>query len=332
MIKSLYYYDTKDTFPYRNLAVEEYLLRRVGEGECILYLWQNRHTVVIGRNQNAWAECRIHELEESGGHLVRRLSGGGAVYHDLGNLNFTFLVREADYDVKRQLSVILHAVRALGLEAELSGRNDITILGQKFSGNAFYRSQGHCYHHGTLLVNVDMSLLSRYLNVSPDKLASKGVKSVRSRVVNLTQYLPDLTVDALRRQLVESFGAVYGLTPVPLGDADLDQAAIDEATERFASWEWRCGAKVAFSEHVSKRFDWGGVELNWQIDAGLFKNVRLFSDGLEADLLASLPEALEGCRYEETTIRKRLADVPAEDDAQRAVINDVTELLCGMIE
>lgn len=327
MIKKLRYYITQNTWPYRNLAVEEYLLRHVEEGECILYLWQNRHTVVIGRNQNAWAECRTKELEESGGHLVRRLSGGGAVYHDLGNLNFTFLARTDDYNVKRQLSVILHAVRALGLEAEATGRNDITIHGQKFSGNAFYQSGGQCYHHGTILVNVDMSKLGQYLSVSKSKLESKGVSSVRARVVNLTELRPDLTIDMLRRQLVTSFGAVYGLEPELISEEEFDAAMLEASTERFASWEWRYGAKTSFDEQVKTRFTWGDVELTWCVDSGHMKAVRLFSDGLEADFLAEIPAKLEGCRYDSAVITERLSSIVVENDGQGQIVKDLTQLL-----
>ncbi|MEG0693587.1 MAG: lipoate--protein ligase family protein, partial [Oscillospiraceae bacterium] len=174
MIKHIGVIQSTKTEPYQNLALEEYLLHHVDEGECILYLWQNRQTVVVGRNQNCWKECKVEELKKDGGYVVRRLSGGGAVFHDLGNLNFTFLVRQEDYNLDRQLQVILKAVQKLGIRAEKSGRNDITVNGQKFSGNAFYSTNGHCYHHGTLLLNVDMENLTQYLNVSTEKLQSKG--------------------------------------------------------------------------------------------------------------------------------------------------------------
>ena len=151
MIQQIQYVISKGTNPYENIALEEYLLQRVSENTCILYLWQNKNTVVIGRNQNCWKECKVTALEEDGGYLARRLSGGGAVFHDLGNLNFTFLVRKVDYDVDRQLEVILTACRMLGIHAEKTGRNDITVDGKKFSGNAFYKTEESCYHHGTLL-------------------------------------------------------------------------------------------------------------------------------------------------------------------------------------
>ena len=150
--------DTCD--PYGNLAMEEHLLSLAGEEEIILYLWQNRRTVVIGQNQNALREVNLARLGRDGGRLARRLSGGGAVYHDLGNLNFTFLVNKDEYSLEKQLQVIINAMGRLGLKAEKSGRNDILIDGKKFSGNAFYEQEKHCYHHGTIMVDVNKEILS----------------------------------------------------------------------------------------------------------------------------------------------------------------------------
>ena len=168
MIKRLSIFEGVSFDPHYNLAVEQYLLETVAEDQCILYLWQNENTVVIGRNQNPWKECKTTLLSQEGGHLARRLSGGGAVFHDLGNLNFTFLLPQADYDLDKQLDVIQTAVSSLGISTERSGRNDVLAEGRKFSGNAFYKNGNQAYHHGTLLVNADMDKLSLLMLICPN--------------------------------------------------------------------------------------------------------------------------------------------------------------------
>ena len=205
MIEALATYESGSFDPFLNLAMEQHLLETVASGCCLLYLWQNENTVVIGKNQNPWAECRASLLEEEGGHLARRLSGGGAVFHDLGNLNFTFLVPTTDYDLQKQQRVLLEACRSFGIPAELSGRNDLTADGRKFSGNAFYHNGPRSYHHGTLLVDVDGAKLQRYLTPTKAKLETKGVPSVRSRVVNLKELCPTIPIDSLKRALVAAF-------------------------------------------------------------------------------------------------------------------------------
>ena len=226
MIDKLKLYRGQSFDPFFNLAVEEYLLQNTDEGCCTLYLWQNQNTVVIGRNQNAFKECRTTLLEDEGGKLARRLSGGGAVFHDLGNLNFTFLVPTADYDLDKQLKVIELACEKLGVKVERSGRNDILADGRKFSGNAFYKNGPRAYHHGTLMVDVDREKMGRYLNPSKAKLSSKGVDSVRSRVVNLKELAPDTTIEMLSQELAEAFGQVYGLPYEEIGLLEKDKKAI----------------------------------------------------------------------------------------------------------
>ncbi len=211
MIQRLLLCRSRSFDPYENLALEEALLSRVGKGELILYLWQNERTVVIGKNQNPWKECRTALLAEEGGHLARRLSGGGAVFHDLGNLNFTFVMPGEEYDLPRQLTVLERACRSLGIPAERSGRNDLLADGRKFSGNAFYKHNGKAYHHGTLMVDVDMEMVQRYLSPSKAKLAAKGVDSVRSRVVNLREFVPDLTIPRLADALIAALAEVYAV-------------------------------------------------------------------------------------------------------------------------
>ncbi len=324
MLHSLYVIRTRQTDPRHNLALEEYLLNTVGPGQCILYLWQNQRTVVIGRNQNAENECRIQTLEADGGHLVRRLSGGGAVYHDLGNLNFTFLVRTEDYDKEKQTDVILRAVQALGIRAEKNGRNDLTIDGQKFSGHAYYKTGTQCYHHGTIMVEVDMAPLEKYLNVSPLKLQAKGVKSVRSRVANLRDYIPALTIPALEEALITAFGQVYGLPVETWQESDLDTRAIAEGQARFSAPDWIYGDSRPLEVSREARFDWGLLRLDFSREEGRITQAALWSDGLEADFLSRVPDLLRGCPLEAGALRERLGRDP---DHAPEIIESMISLL-----
>lgn len=326
MLRNLYVIDTRDTDPRHNLALEEYLLRRVKPGQCILYLWQNQRTVVIGRNQHASNECRIQALEADGGHLVRRLSGGGAVYHDLGNLNFTFLTVRRDYDVEKQTEAILRAVRSLGIPAEKNGRNDLTVEGGKFSGHAYYRTGDQCYHHGTLMVAVDLAPLEKYLNVSPLKLQAKGVKSVRARVVNLRDFRPGLTMEELRRALITAFGQVYGLPVQPLSEGELDADALAQGIARFSDPAWIYGDSQPLQVSRQALFDWGILRLDYSQDRGKITQAALWSDGLEADFLSRVPEALKGCPRQRDALRQTLLALPgAEGDLVESVLTLLME-------
>lgn len=321
MITSIALYESNSFDPHYNLAVEEFLLKSAKD-TCILYLWQNENTVVIGRNQNPWKECRTTLLAEEGGQLARRLSGGGAVFHDLGNLNFTFLVPEADYDLERQLHVIQEAVRSLGIPAEKSGRNDILAEGRKFSGNAFYKHNGQAYHHGTLLVDVDMQKLGRYLNPSKAKLQAKGVDSVRSRVINLKELNPELTIDGLKEALKKAFCDVYALPLQELSEENLDQDEIRELTQRNRSWEWNYGQKLPFSFECEGRFPWGGLNIQLQVENGVIQNAMIYSDSMDWEIAPELGQKLQGCRFEQAALRSALTD------SGISVAEDVYQLLC----
>lgn len=306
MIERIQLYRTDCTDPYRNLAVEQYLLEHVPPGVCTLYLWQNRRTVVIGRNQSAWRECRTARLEEDGGFLARRLSGGGAVFHDLGNLNFTFLVCKEDYDLSRQLGVIVEACRLLGIPAECSGRNDVLADGRKFSGNAFYEHQGRSYHHGTLLVDVDMAAMGRYLSPSKAKLEAKGVSSVRSRVVNLKELRPDLTIEETAARMEEAFQSVYGMGAERLETSALDGACVDALTERNRSWDWLYGRDIPCELRCGKRFPWGEVELRLEVDAGTVRGVTVYTDAMDWALAPAVEGALTGSVFRREELVRRL--------------------------
>lgn len=327
MVSKLSYIITENTVPYRNLALEQYLTFHAEEGECILYLWQNRHTVVIGKNQNCWKECKVNYLEEDGGYLVRRMSGGGAVFHDLGNLNFTFCVRKEDYDISRQLDVICRAVENLGLHAEKTGRNDITIDGRKFSGNAFYESNGYCYHHGTILLNVDKTNMSKYLNVSKEKLASKSVDSVRSRVANLSEFCPGITVARMEDELIRAFAEVYKAPITPFPENRLNMDEIEENEKVFESWEWKYGRKIPFEFEMSRRFSWGDIDLQIAVNGGVIKEINAFSDAMDQEFIAAIPDALEGCVYEEKAMMDVVRGIAGNSEEQKVIAEDICRLI-----
>lgn len=328
MIHTLTIYESTTIDPYENLAIEEYLTFHANPGECILYLWQNAHTVVIGRNQNCWKECRVSELEADGGHLVRRLSGGGAVYHDLGNLNFTFCMPKSEMDLDRQLQVIIEAVASFGLQAEKTGRNDVAISSQKFSGNAFFDSRGAYYHHGTLLINVDTASMSRFLNPSKAKLQSKGVDSVRSRVVNLSSLNPDITVDTMKQAMFHAFSKVYGLPTMTLCRERLDPVAIEQGRTRFASDQWKYGQKIPFTNRLEERFPWGEVSLDLHVNEGIITEALLSSDSMEANWFSDIGREFQGIAYGAPS----LCEILERTLAQHLVPENVRSDLCRMVQ
>ena len=321
MIKKIALYESNSYDPYLNLAIEQYLMETVEEDACILFLWQNQNTVVIGKNQNAWKECRTTLLQQEGGVLARRLSGGGAVFHDLGNLNFTFLMAQPEYDLDRQFAVIAEAMGLLGLRAERSGRNDMLAEGRKFSGNAFYKNGRQAYHHGTLLVDVDMDKLSRYLNPSKAKLQAKGVDSVRSRVVNLKELNPQITIDGLKEAMVMGFQQVYGLSCKVLEDDALDADAIEVLRQRNAGWEWNYGQKLPFTAEFDSRFPWGGVQIQLAVEGGVIRSAKVFSDAMDWSLAPKLEQALTGCRLAPEDMEK------AVSGANTGVTEDILSML-----
>ena len=312
MAETLWLCRAGGTDPYGNLALERYLLETVEPGACILYLWQNENTVVIGRNQNPWAECRTERLRQEGVRLARRLSGGGAVFHDLGNLNFTFLAHREDYDVERQTRVLLRACCALGVPAERSGRNDLLADGRKFSGNAFYAHEGRCYHHGTLLVDADLEKMGRYLQPSPAKLRSKGVSSVRSRVVNLRELAPDLTVESLSEHLLAAFSAVYGGPVRPFPVDRLDRERLRALREENGSWDWLWGRKMDFTLRCRERFPWGELTLELRVDQGRIAQAAVYTDAMDWAFAAPMEEALAGCPLVLGELAEALKGVPCD--------------------
>lgn len=294
------------TDPYVNLAAEEYLTMNAEDGAMTLFLWQNARTVVIGRNQNPWRECDVESIKRDGISLARRMSGGGAVYHDMGNLNFTFIAKDGLFDISKQTDVILHACRLLGINASKTGRNDLTVAERKFSGHAYFSSGGFNYHHGTIMMDVAADDLSKYLNVSEAKLKSKGVASVRSRVTNLRDHLDEPLRSADTKELIAAMKDAMVRAAAKEYDCDPEEEALpeipQELLDRYASEEWRLGTKIPFTKGVDHRFEWGGVEIQLAMRGEYIESCRIYSDSLETEVFGTVEKLVTGCRYDAAEI------------------------------
>lgn len=225
------YICSENTSPYYNLALERSLFDFVDEDTVILYLWQNSHTIVIGKNQNAYAECKVDEFIGAGGTLARRPSGGGAVYHDLGNLNFSIICNESIAKEHTYQRIVKEALSYFGIVSEFNGRNDLTVDDKKFSGNAFYVKDDVLCQHGTILINSDFKELSKYLTPDISKLERNHVKSVESRVVNLSEISDKITVESMKEAMIKATNAVR------LGKAPTE-SKVEEYKKIFENDEW----------------------------------------------------------------------------------------------
>ena len=284
--------------PFLNRAVEQYLTDNQEENTVTMYLWKNQQTVVIGYNQNPYSECNVQQLLDEGGHLMRRGTGGGAVYHDLGNINFSFVADKRLYDVKKQLSVIQEALLSYGLQTEISGRNDLTYEGRKFSGNAFAKGQCNNLHHGTILIKTDGAMMQRYLIVDKAKLMKNGVKSVASRVINLSELVPELTSENIKQPLIQSFEKIYGGKANMLDfDTLVNNKDVQAITAEISSHEFLFCRWEQFKTSKKERFPWGGLEIALEIDEAnaIIKDVQIASDCLDTESIAEAERLLKGC-------------------------------------
>lgn len=302
--------------PYLNLAVESNLLDNFLPNTVSLFLWKNRQTVVIGTNQNPYSECDVNALLEEGGHLARRRTGGGAVYHDLGNLNFSFVADKNIYDVNRQMQVIQKALLNFNLETEVSGRNDITFQGRKFSGNAFAKTKFQGLHHGTILIKTDGERLQRYLKVKPAKLHKHGVKSVASRVINLSE-VADITSENIIPHLIKAFEDIYQNTATVIDFNDLCNEDAIKLSQNISSEEYLFGKWKEFHTKKSASFDWGNIDIDLNIDEdkGIIKDINIASDSLEPAAIEAAIELLKGANLKES---------PSSDNK---IIKDIISLI-----
>lgn len=322
------------TCPFYNLALEEYCLNHFNDQEILIF-WQNIPTVVIGRNQNALEEINLEYVQEKDIKVVRRLSGGGAVYHDLGNLNFTFIVKDDGglnrFDFARFTRPVIKTLEKMGIKAENNGRNDITIEGKKFSGNAQYRKGSRLLHHGTLLFDSDLEEMVRALNIEPGKVSSKGVKSVRSRVTNIAEHLMEpVDINAFRMILTQTIFAGQSHEQYQL-DYDETEAVKRSKEEKYSTWDFVYGSSPPCNLVKKARFDWGNIKVHLSIKKGMIEDCIIYGDFFAGDDITGLARQLCGIKYQHECIRECLEAVDTERYLPQADKEELLKLLIKQI-
>ena len=323
------------TNPWFNLATEDWIFNTLNPDSHTLFLWRNSETVVIGRSQNPWVECKTDKMEADDVFLARRQSGGGAVFHDLGNTNFTFLSPSDAYDQEANFTIIINALKKLGIDATLSGRNDMQVGDRKISGSAFRHAADRSFHHGTLLVNANMQKLGDYLNPHPLKLKAKGIKSVRARVANLVDFNETINHDTLSDVIIEAFCEYHGETAQveQLDEASLaKQPTLNAYYQQMADWDWRFGKTPEFTHHIETRFDWGMMDVHIDVKQAIITEVVIFSDALNVELIDLLKNTLTGVKYNKPEIKNKLDDLVEAQPDLAAQVSDFEQWLVGEME
>ena len=322
-----------NTNPKLNLALEEYALRNFSSDHDYLLFYINEPSIIIGRNQNTLEEINLKYIEENNIHIVRRVSGGGAVYHDFGNLNFSFIT---NHDVKslnnfkKFTAPVIKVLNNLGLDAELKGRNDIQVAEKKISGTAQFSTGKRMVSHGTLLLNTDLGEVVNALNVKMSKIQSKGHKSIRSRVANISEFLKEpLNIDQFRQLLLEGlyeesepFESYY-LT------SEEWKAVHQLKEEKYDTWDWNYGRSPKFNMQRSKRFPIGEIDLRIFVEKGHIKDLKIFGDFFGKEPLENLEKRLIGSRYEKADILNVMKDVDIKEYFGDISKDDFADLIYG---
>lgn len=301
------------TDPRINLAIEEYALKNLDINETYLLFYINEPSIIIGKNQNTIEEINTEYVEKNGIHVVRRLSGGGAVYHDLGNLNFSFITKddgESFHNFRKFTEPVVNALRKLGVNAELSGRNDLLAEGRKISGNAQFSTRGRMFSHGTLLFDSEIESVVSALNVKKDKIESKGIKSIRSRVANISEFLSEkVTIEEFRSLLLKNI--FDGLDDIPeyvLTEQDWEKIH-ELSQERYQNWDWNYGKSPKFNLQHSHRFPVGQVDVRFEVNKGIIENCKIYGDFFGVGDVTEIEDKLTGIKYERAQIAHALEGV-----------------------
>lgn len=299
--------------PHLNLATEEWLFHHMDPSQQILFLWRNEETVVIGRNQNPWSECNLAQMKEDRVHLARRTTGGGAVFHDRGNTNFTFLSPKESYRRENNVAIILNALKEFGIHGEASGRNDLTLAfpdgPRKFSGSAYREKRDRAFHHGTLLLRADLTRLGRYLTPNPKKLQAKGKESVRARVANLSEVVPNIAHEAVVEACVRQFEKFYD------AQADVEKLSLDSLQripelkaqyDILGSFDWLYGHTLEFNQQMDEYLSLGFFDFHFKVDEAVITDLQIFTDCLYPNLIEDLTKTLKGRPFRQSSIREAM--------------------------
>ncbi|AUO12511.1 lipoate--protein ligase [Priestia megaterium] len=303
----------KNYDPRINLAIEEYALKHLDINETYLLFYINEPSIIIGKNQNTIEEINTKYVEDQQIHVVRRLSGGGAVYHDKGNLNFSFITKDdgnSFHNFKKFTEPVVEALKKLGVNAELSGRNDLMAEGRKISGNAQFSTKGRMFSHGTLLFDSEIENVVSALKVKKDKIESKGIKSIRNRVANISEFLEQkVTVEEFREMLLRYiFDGEENITEYKLTEKDWE-AIHQISKERYQSWDWNYGKSPKFNLQHSHRFPVGQIDVRLEVNKGKIDACTIYGDFFGVGDVQEVQEKLTGVRYEKSSIEQALEDI-----------------------
>lgn len=318
--------------PYFNLALEEYFLKNKDLKDDVLILWQNEPTIVIGKNQNTYEELNMDYVINNNIHVARRMSGGGAVYHDLGNLNYTIIKNNGEL-YRNNFAFfalpVIDCLKRLGIIAEFNGRNDITIEDKKFSGNAQYFFKHKVLHHGTLIFSSDLTVLAQALHVKKDKIESKGIKSVKSRVTNISDYLkyPISLCEFRDRLIISMFHEVNQEIKNYILKPEDENAILELRNSKYNKWDWNYGKSPEMNYHKSMRFTAGVVGVSLNIKNGMISDCKINGDFFEVKPINELEHLIEDKKYDLETLKNLTDEIEISEYIHLLNNEDLLKLL-----
>jgi lipoate---protein ligase len=316
--------------PQINLAIEEYILRNLDPEETHLLFYINDPAIIIGKNQNTIEEINTDYIEENNIYVVRRLSGGGAVYHDRGCLCFSFITKDdgnSFHNFKKFTDPVVKVLRDMGVEAELSGRNDILVDGKKISGNAQFATRGRMFSHGTLMFNTEIEAVVKALKVKMDKIESKGIKSIRNRVTNISEYMDEkFDIETFKQRILEGLFEGGPIKRYKLTDEDW-QKINEISKERYQNWDWNYGRSPAFDVQHSKRFPVGSIDIRLNVDKGKVTHCKIYGDFFGVGDVSDIEDRLVGVKYSKADIHEALEGIDIKHYFGNISLDDFLELI-----